>query len=1503
MAAEVTAGYRLSPQQKRLWKLHQQGALCVAQCAITLEGSLDLERLKTVTKRILDRHEILRTTFPKLAGMKQAVQAVTDEAEPEWKIWNGSTTNAIWTTAKSTAFDLDNGPLVRCDLFARSHDEHVLFVSLPSLCADNHTLRNLFHELARAYDPGLPEEPGEVVQYLQYSEWQNDLVQEVGPEFSEAYWLKQEFLENQPVTLPGENTATRPTAFTPQSIVLRLANVHDQLKAIAHDSGISEAAILLASWQTLLWRLSHEPGILLSLHCHGRIYEEMNESFGLYSRWLPVLGQPKADLQGHELFKNAEKSIQAAHEWQEYFAAEANEKALQIGFSYEDYAAPISHNSLRFTLAELHTCTEPLKLWLSAMPAEQNALRLEFGYDPNVYSTQHIERLAEEFETLLRDLLSHPETRLDMLPVLGRRERRQIISEWNETERDYSTAQPLHRLFELQVKQTPAATAVIFNDESLTFRELNRRANQLAALLRSYGVGPESLVALYMDRSLEMIVGVLGVWKAGGAFVPMDSALPPQRLALLLSDAKPMAVVTQPHLVTALPEVERLVCLDSQWKALADQDEGNRADEVSPDNAAYVIYTSGSTGAPKGVLVQHRSAFNLLRALEETVYAQHPGPLRVSMNAPLVFDASIKQLIQLLRGCALCIIPEEVRRDGPELLAYASQHSLDVLDCTPSQLRMLLAAKQAAHGPLEPALLLVGGEPLDEAAWKEVTDTACWNLYGPTECTVDATACLVRESPESPTIGRPLGNVKVYILDQALEPVPIGVAGELYIGGAGLARCYLNRPGLTATQFIPDSFSDQPGARLYKTGDRVRYREDGKLEFIDRVDFQVKVRGVRIELGEIESVVAQHPAVRETVVLARADDAEQKRLVCYVVSKVKAPALSVAELRSYLKERLPEYMLPAAYVVMDRLPLNANGKLDRRSLPAPGHERPELNATFVAPQTEAEKILAGIWKRVLKVKEVGVNDNFFDLGGDSILSIQVTAQAARENLRISPRLLFQHQNIAKLAHAAESITIAAPDQSEVRGPVPLTPIQQRFLSSEGSEPQRYNQAVLLSLPNSSDTDLQQRVFDRLLRHHDALRMRFERSSDGSWRQYNAGSDEAGSHEIEVYDLNGLSRVEQDSKLAEVSEKLQSGLDLAHGPLIRVAHFALGEERGARLLVVVHHLVIDGVSWRILLEDWQSMYADIDAELPAKTTSYQRWGELQEAGVRELDGEIQHWTRIGSTGAARALPVDHSGGANIEGVAETFVEELNEAESQELLGPVCRTLRAQTQEVVLAAVGKVLCAWAGHDRIVICVEGHGREHEWAADADLTRTVGWFTTLYPVETGGSRSMVELVKQTKEALRATPGQGLGYGMLRELSADTDVRERLKRAGEAAVLFNFLGQVDEELGGEWRLAREEIAPGTGRRRERAWEVEVVARVHNRKLVIGWRYSRERLPKEHMKQVSAAVVDALRELIGSRDSSAMSVSPSDFPLARGLDQSKLEKVISKLQKAEKRQS
>lgn len=572
-------------------------------------------------------------------------------------------------------------------------------------------------------------------------------------------------------------------------------------------------------------------------------------------------------------------------------------------------------------------------------------------------------------------------------PLLTDAEQHQVLVEWNDTRLDYPKEVCIHELFETQVEQTPEAIAVVFEDEQLTYDELNCRANQLAHYLQKLGAGPEVLVGICLERSLEMIVGVLGILKTGGAYVPLDSTYPKDRLALMLSDSQVPLLLTQNRLLPELPKQETTpVCLDTDWGLISQESTKNPASGSKPENLAYVIYTSGSTGRPKGVMIQHRSVLNLSQGLRQAISAyQQEAQLRVSLNGPLAFDTSVKQFIQLLQGHTLEIIPEMLRFEGSALLSYIQQRQVDVFDCTPSQLKLLISSGLLTEAKPAPKYVLLGGEAIDETTWQALAQAKgidFYNVYGPTECTVDATICSVQALPDKPTIGRPIANTQVYILDQHLRPVSIGVPGELYLDGIGLARGYLNDPALTTGKFVPNPFSDKPGARLYKTGDLVRYLPDGYISFLGRVDHQVKIRGFRIELGEIETALSQHPAVKEAVVLAPEDAAGDKRLVAYVIPQASTPARR--ELQTFLKEKLPNYMVPSAFVFLDMLPLTSHGKIDHQALPAPDTYGFEADAAYVAPRTGLESLLADLWREIVGAEKIGIHDDFFDLGGDSL---------------------------------------------------------------------------------------------------------------------------------------------------------------------------------------------------------------------------------------------------------------------------------------------------------------------------------------------------------------------------------------------------------------------------------------------------------------------------------------------------------------------------------------
>ncbi|WP_235686144.1 non-ribosomal peptide synthetase, partial [Corallococcus silvisoli] len=639
--------------------------------------------------------------------------------------------------------------------------------------------------------------------------------------------------------------------------------------------------------------------------------------------------------------------------------------------------------------------------------------------------------MAGHLGVLLEAIASQPDAALSHLPLLTEPERLQLLVDWNGPRSSFPRDLCLHDAFCAQALLTPDALAVVCGDEHLSFRQLDSRSNQLAHLLLELGVGPDVRVVLCLERSVLSLVAILATLKAGGAYVPVDPSYPRDWLAHVLHDTRAPVVLTQRHLLDSLPpHSAHDVCLDSPPESFSLLPLSPPASSVSPDNLAYVIYTSGSTGRPKGVMIQHRSVLNLRAALASTVHAGALPSERVSVNAPLSFDASVKQLIQVLDGHTLCIVPDEARADVAELLKRISLDSLDVLDCSPAHLRLLVEEGLLERDAI-PRRVLVGGEAVDSATWRALSHhprLRAFNVYGPTECTVDATVCAFDSSP-SPTIGRPLPNVRVYVLDSSLHPVPVGVSGELFIGGEGVARGYLGRPDLTAERFIPDSFSSEAGARLYRTGDVARWRADGTIDYLGRADFQVKVRGFRIELGEIESTLLGHPQVHAAVVLAREDSPGDKRLVAYLVPH-DGQSLDTNELRSFLKLHLPEYMVPSAFLVLDSLPLNTNGKVDRKALPAP---LAASSSSHVAPRTPAEEQLAALFSQVLRVERVGVLDDFFALGGHSLLATQLVSRVrASFNVELPLRSLFEAPTVAALAERILALTPA------LRVPPPLT---------------------------------------------------------------------------------------------------------------------------------------------------------------------------------------------------------------------------------------------------------------------------------------------------------------------------------------------------------------------------------------------------------------------------------------------------------------------------------
>jgi amino acid adenylation domain-containing protein/non-ribosomal peptide synthase protein (TIGR01720 family) len=1130
-------------------------------------------------------------------------------------------------------------------------------------------------------------------------------------------------------------------------------------------------------------------------------------------------------------------------------------------------------------------------------------LRLDLVYNSSLFAPETARRWLRHYRALVESIAADPHSALDGLALLDAHEERRLLVDWNTTARPFPRNATLTQLFEEQAARTPASPALRFGPVELSYAQLNQRANQLAHHLRACGVEQESLVGIYLDRSAEVVIAALAILKAGGAYLPIDPDYPQERVLVMAQDAGLRLCLTSETLrprLAELPGELRLLCLDTAAPALAREPQGNLAIAQQPEQLAYVMYTSGSTGRPKGVGITHRS---ILRLVCNTDYiALDPGQ-RVAQLSNTAFDAATFEIWgSLLHGAMLVGVIRETLLDPATLAAQIRDDGITTIFLTTALFNQFAQVLPDAFRPLQ--TLLFGGEACDPAAVAAVLGQGrperLLHVYGPTECTTFATSHLVEQNPNGTPvpIGRPIANTTAYVLDGRLRPVPPGVAGELYIGGDGVGRGYLNRPALTAERFVPDPFGPEPGARLYRTGDLVRLLPDGAIEFIGRRDTQVKIRGFRIELGEIEATLSQHLQVGLATVIVREDRAGKKQLVAYVTPRPAAAAPTAATLRQFLGERLPAYMVPAAFVLLDELPLTPNGKIDRRQLPAPDDEG-QAPPTFSAPITLAERQLAQIWTSFLPVRRVGVHDNFFELGGDSIIAIQIAAQAAQQNLQLTPNLIFRHPTIAELARVAQSAPRLERDQGLVSGPVPLTPVQHWFFGQDLPERHHFNQSFLLKFNQPVDSVLMAQALQHLALHHDTLRMQF-RQGEAGWEQTNRGECEALA--FTHYDLALLDEAAQEEILNSVAEEQQASLDLCAGPLFRAVLFDLGA-RGFRLLLVIHHLVVDYISWRTIFQDLWTAYQQLahgaTPKLPVKTTSFKQWSEQLSTHAQsdELRRELAYWLAPARRPAA-PLPQDNPAGANTADSAATITVELSAAETTALLQEVPKAYQTQINDILLAALAETIGEWTGDELLQVDLEGHGRE-AIIPNVDLSRTVGWFTAIFPVvlNLSAASGAEQRLKTVKEQLRRVPNGGIGYGLLRYLCRDRAVQAELAALPQSLICFNYLGQFDSSFGGEAPFEPDPRPRGATHSRagSRPYLLDVNGLVAEGQLRLLWAYSTNVHRAETIQQLADHYIVHLRALIAHCQAvAAPQFTPSDFPQAR-LSQQHLDAFLSKL--------
>ncbi|CCI07343.1 non-ribosomal peptide synthetase [Microcystis aeruginosa] len=1294
----------LSYAQQRLWFLDQlepNSPFYNISLALHLAGNLQVDVLEKSLQEIIQRHESLRTNFATIEG--NPVQIIKPESNWQLTLVNGKDSPKYreeqeikkWLEIHShQPFDLANDSLIRATLLKLSDTEHFLLICLHHIVSDGWSMGVFIEELTTLYnaytkglEPLLPELP---IQYADFAIWQREYLQGEIRQNQLNYWQKQLAAAPALLHLPTDYPRPLEQSFRGDRIKCILSPELSQgLNKLSREKGVTLFMTLLTAFQTLLYRYTGQTDILVGTPIANRTRSELAGLIGFFVNTLVLRTDLARNPSFSELLKQVRETATDAYDHQdlpfemlvEALQPERNMSytpLFQVMFGLDnEIVDSIDLEGIKATRQPLEFKTAKFDLSLSIQVKEARLTAI-WEYNTDLFDKSTIERLSGHFVNLLTGIIANPEQAISQLPLLTESETNQLLFDWNHTKIDYKNDLCLHQLFEQQVELTPQAIAVKLENEFFTYQELNNRANQLAHYLQSLGVKADSLVGIFVERSLDMIIGILGILKAGGAYVPLDINYPKERITYILEDTQLSILLTQSQLLEQLPAFQGItICLDQDWSTIAKQSTVSPLVEVDQHNLAYIIYTSGSTGQPKGVMIEHRSVVNyILTTIREYGITSEDQILQFSS---ICFDASVEEIfVSLLSGATLVLRTEEMLRSSEYFWQCCQKWQLTVLGIPTAYWHQLASELTPDTLPIlsKIKLIVIGGEAIQPAKvqqWQTVTGqysplSRLLNAYGPTEATIAATF----SEFTSPTItnipiGRPISNTQVYILDACLQPVPVGVAGELHIGGMGLARGYFNRPELTQEKFIPNSFEkdevipptplnkggNEP-SKLYKTGDLCRYLTDGNIEYLGRIDNQVKIRGFRIELGEIETVLSQHNAVKTAVVIAQEDETNQKRLVAYIIPQkeiISAPkeknSLNVTELRQFLKAKLPEYMIPSAFVILESLPLTPNGKIDHRALPAPEFQSQEQ---YIAPRNPIEEILSSIWAKVLKVAQVGIHDNFFELGGHSLLATQLISRIREafqvemplRELFVAPTIAELSQEIKRLSEGEQPTELPILPRDKT-AELPLSFAQTRlwFLAEFESNSSFYNIPLALRLEGNLNSEILIQSLEEICDRHEALRTNFI-TVDGIPTQV----IQTRTWTVTVVDLQHLSGSEKVIASQELAQNQAiQPFDLAGEPLIRITLLVLSETEHL-LLVCMHHIVSDGWSMEVFLQELTALYNAYIQGLssPLNPLSIQ-YGDFTLWQRQWLQGEVlqqqlDYWQKqLAGAPALLSLPTD------------------------------------------------------------------------------------------------------------------------------------------------------------------------------------------------------------------------------------------------------------------------
>ncbi|QBG56334.1 non-ribosomal peptide synthetase [Bacillus amyloliquefaciens] len=1477
--AEAKELYPLSFAQKRLYALHQLAADSTGYhmpACLELSGRLNRDRLHEAFSALLQRHEALRTSFVLQNG--EPMQHIHSHVDLKLTELHMPSESLLHETMESFVkpFDAEKAPLLRVALAKVNEDRHFLLLDMHHLIADGVSMRVLIQELTDLYR-GKELRPL-TLQYKDFSVWQHDRF--AADEFKrhERYWLDA-IGENLPVLdLPLDKKRPQLPDFSGAVFRTRLQKeTAENLRRLMDDTGSTLYMILLASYSLFLSKLSGQEDIVVGSPAAGRSRAELEGVIGMFVNTVAMRSRPKGNKTFRTYLEEVKMLALGAAEHQDF---PFEELAQKLDTHREVNRNPLfdamlvlqNSNDFKVNLPGLSVSVHAVKhdiskfdLTLHAEERPDGSLDFHFEYSTALFEKETIERWAGHFKELLGQISSDDKRKLSDIHLLDMNERQMLLNPENQTA-EYPRHGTIAGLFETQAEKMPDQIAAVMNDERLTYRELNEKADQIADMLSENGIRSGQIVGIMTERSPDMLIGILGILKAGGAYLPIDPEYPDERISFMLTDSGARVLLTQSGLgisgLAGLP----VLYIDKPESVVSDRPK----ETITPEQPAYVIYTSGTTGKPKGVMTEHRNVISLIthKGLPFDFGSEDVWTLFHSY----CFDFSVWEIFgALLYGGKVVIVPKETARDPHLYRQLLQSEGVTVLNQTPTAFSGLIHEEAGHTDKLKLRYVIFGGEALQPGmlkSWKEkYPETELVNMYGITETTVHVTCKKLSmddiEKNKS-NIGRPLDTLHAFVMDAYMNPQPIGIPGELYIGGEGVARGYVNREDLTASRFITNPHVS--GMRLYRTGDIAKRLSNGELEYAGRKDAQVKVRGHRIELGEIKSALQELPFVKEAAVITRTDQHGQHSIYAYAVlhgnEKIKE-----AEVQASLRAFLPEYMIPARLMQLDKLPLTANGKLDEKALP-----QPELNENpgdDISLRNETEEMMADIWEELLGVEGLGPNAHFFHLGGDSIKALQVCARLKQQGYETTVRELFEHQTLGEVSKRLRKVRRVI-DQAPVTGEVPLTPIQHWFLS-QSLPHDHFNQTVMLRSEDRIDESAMRKALSQLAVHHDALRMVCGKEN-GSVIQYNRAENlsEEELFTFKTLDVRGKGSLQEEhAAIEQAAARIQHSIRLETGPLVSAGLFHAAD--GDHLLLSVHHLVIDGVSWRILFEDLTACYRlaleGKEAALPAKTDSYQTYAmQISDyAKSRRLLQEADYWSER-EEAAVEPLPKDARTSSNLLKDTDVMTITLTKQETEQLLTEANRAYTTETGELLLAALSLALNRWTGNETFKISMEGHGRE-EHLEHLDISRTIGWFTSIYPVlvdtsfqdQADDSERLGYHIKRTKDMMRRIPHKGAGYGVLKYISKFWEETE----SDTPEISFNYLGQFDREIRSSGFdvspvKAGNEISPDW----ERPYTLDISGSVSSECLSMNVVYNRFQYQKETIEVLTEHFHTFLKQII-----------------------------------------